>query len=148
MRLKDKVALVTGASGGLGAGICEAFAREGAHCIAVYHSDKKGGEDTAARVRELGREALAVQADIGDEAQVREMVQAADRTFGRLDILAANAGYGLAKPLLLHQRMPKEPQVFGTLRMQVQMLAAKGLCHIGLAGLQGLNGLANRWVRI
>ena len=54
---------------------------------------------------------------------------------------------GLAEPLLLHEREPKEPQVFDTRRMQGQMLAAQGLCNIGFAGLQGLNSLADGGVR-
>ncbi len=101
MRLKDKVALVTGASGGLGQGICEEFAREGADCIVVYHRDKAEGENTARKVQELGRRAELVQADTGNELQVKAMIGAAERAFGRLDIVVANAGIGGgSKPLL------------------------------------------------
>lgn len=100
MRLKDKVALVTGASGGLGAAICEAFAQEGAHCLVVFRSDKQEAEKTAAKVRALGCRAEIHGADISDEVQVQEMVAAAEKTFGRLDVIVANAGIGIAKPLL------------------------------------------------
>ena len=100
MRLKDKVALVTGSSGGLGTGICRAFAAEGADCVVNYHSDRAGGQETADLVERLGRRSLLVQADISREDQVQAMVDAALERFGRLDVVVANAGYGLAKPLL------------------------------------------------
>jgi 3-oxoacyl-[acyl-carrier protein] reductase len=100
MRLKDKVALVTGASGGLGGAICEAFAQEGAHCLVVFRSDREEAEKTAAKVRALGGRAEIHGADVSDEAQVQEMVAATEKTFGRLDIVVANAGLGMAKPLL------------------------------------------------
>ncbi len=100
VRLKDKVALVTGASGGLGAGICQAFAREGANCLVAYHTDREEAEKTAAKVKSFGRKSALVQADVGDEKQVKEMVSTTVEMFGRIDILVANAGYGLVKPLL------------------------------------------------
>ena len=57
MRLKNKIALITGASGGLGAAICREFSIEGADCIVVYNSDKKEAENTAKEVRKNGRQA-------------------------------------------------------------------------------------------
>jgi NAD(P)-dependent dehydrogenase (short-subunit alcohol dehydrogenase family) len=100
MQLENRVALVTGASGGLGAGICEAFAREGADCMVAYRSDPAEAERTAAKVRAAGRRAETVAADIGDEASVLAMLAAVERTFGRLDILVANAGLGSGGHLL------------------------------------------------
>lgn len=100
MRLKNKRALVTGASGGLGGGICEEFAREGADCIVVYRSDQVEAENTAAKVRNLNRQAEVVQADIGDQKQIEAMFDSAEKAFGGLDIIVANAGFGTVKPLL------------------------------------------------
>ncbi len=100
MRLKNKIALVTGGSGGLGAGICAAFAREGADCVVGYHQDRDGAEATAAAVRAQGREALVCQVDTGVEADVRRMIDAALAKFSRLDIVVANAGLGRCQPLM------------------------------------------------
>ena len=100
MRLKDKIALVTGASGGLGSAMCIAFAREGADCVVVYRSDKAAGEKTTEEVRKRGRRAELVQADVGEEDEVEAMMGTVERIFGRLDILVTNAGVGVRKPLL------------------------------------------------
>ena len=100
MRLENKVALVTGASGGLGAGICLAFAREGAHAAINYHTNRDGADETAAAVDKLGRKSLVVHADISKQADVLSMVQQTVETFGQLDILVANAGFGSSKHLM------------------------------------------------
>ncbi len=101
MRLRDKVALVTGASGGLGGAICREFAAEGADCIVGYRGDAEGAERTADAVRVAGRRAEIVRADVACEADVVAAVAKAEECFGRLDIAAAVAGIGGAlKPLL------------------------------------------------
>ncbi len=100
MRLKDKVALVTGASGGLGAGICEAFANEGADCVVVYRSDQAEAEKTASKVKHFGRRAEVLRADVSDENQVKQLFESTQDSFGRLDVLVANAGIGVSRPLL------------------------------------------------
>ena len=103
MRLKDKVAVVTGASGGLGAGICEAFAAEGADCVVVYRSDRAEAEKTASKVTGLGRRAEVLRTDVSDENQVKRLFAATQDRFGRLDILVANAGIrGLQTPARFH----------------------------------------------
>ena len=101
MRLRDKVALVTGASGGLGGAICREYAREGADCVVVYRSDRAGAEATAEAVQSAGRRSLVVQADVSEESQVEATVDACRQHFGRLDVAVAVAGIGgRLQPLL------------------------------------------------
>jgi 3-oxoacyl-[acyl-carrier protein] reductase len=98
-RLAGKVALVTGGSRGLGRGIAEGFAAEGAKVIINYVKDSAAAEAVAASAEEHGSEGLAVQADIGDEQAVRRMVDAGVAKFGKIDILVNNAGILNAVPL-------------------------------------------------
>lgn len=91
MRLKDRVAIVTGGGGGLGEGICVCLAREGAHVV-VSDLKIEAAEKVAARVKSLGGKAMAVQTDVRRADSCQEMVAFAIREMGRLDILVANAG--------------------------------------------------------
>ena len=94
IRLDGKQSLVTGASSGIGQGIAVALASSGADVAINYRSNPEGAEETARRVRETGRRALIVQADVGDQSQVAEMFRQFDAEFGSIDILVANAGHG------------------------------------------------------
>lgn len=100
MRLENKTALITGASGGIGAGIAEGFAREGADCAIGYFTDEPGSSRTVARVESFGRRATAIRVDVREQAQVRAMFETAEMTLGPLDIVVSNAGFGTGKPLL------------------------------------------------
>ncbi|HEY0918978.1 SDR family NAD(P)-dependent oxidoreductase [Devosia sp.] len=93
-RLTGKVALVTGASRGIGRQICIELAAEGARLAAVGGRDLVGAEATAAEVEAVGGQALALQADIRDEGSVEKMVAATVKRFGGVDILVNNAGGG------------------------------------------------------
>ena len=97
MRFEGKVALVTGASNGIGRGIAEAFARDGADVVINYRQDRAGAESTADAVRAAGRTPLIVRADVGDEAEVLAMFEQVDAAFPRLDFLVNNAGMGLSE---------------------------------------------------
>ena len=89
MRLKGKVAIVTGAASGFGAGIARRFAEEGAKVV-VADLNAKGAERVAA---EIGEAAIPVTTDVSIRAEVDEMVYAAKSAFGRIDIMVNNAGY-------------------------------------------------------
>ncbi|MFH1931501.1 MAG: SDR family oxidoreductase [Pseudomonadota bacterium] len=91
-RLKDKVAIVTGASKGLGKGIAEAFAREGANVTITGLTDMAGLDDTCENVVAQGRETLKLQIDLSRLDEIDRMVKATVEKFGRVDILVNNAG--------------------------------------------------------
>lgn len=99
MRLRDKVAIVTGSGQGIGEGIALAYAREGARVVVAELKEHRA-ERTAVRIREGGGEAIGVAVDVGIRADVERMVAAAAERFGRLDILVNNAqGYAPHTPL-------------------------------------------------
>ena len=91
MRLAEKVCLITGAGGGMGRVAARRFAEEGARIVAVDF-DGPAVDDTAAQVGAAGGTAIAVRADVSDEADARRMVDAAIDAFGRLDVIYNNAG--------------------------------------------------------
>ncbi|HEU5074959.1 MAG TPA: SDR family NAD(P)-dependent oxidoreductase, partial [Polyangiaceae bacterium] len=90
-RLKDKVALITGADSGIGRAVALAFAREGADVAIGYLENHDDAEETARVVQSAGREALKVSADIGSEVEAKRLVEQAVARFGRIDILVNNA---------------------------------------------------------
>lgn len=100
IRLKDKTALVTGSSKGIGAGIAIGLAREGADVVVNYHSDKPGAEKTAQRIEKSGRKAIVVGADVGTSEGCHRLVEKGIAHFGKIDILINNAGIALWKPFL------------------------------------------------
>lgn len=101
MQLKDKVAIITGASSGIGKAIAERYAAEGAHVAVNYRPGGQKDMDAAtAEAATFGPMALAVSADISKRADVERMVQEVVAKFGRLDIAVNNAGIEIKKPFL------------------------------------------------
>jgi NADP-dependent 3-hydroxy acid dehydrogenase YdfG len=95
---QDKVALVTGASAGIGRATALALAQRGAH-VAVCARRQELLAEVADKVRAIGREALVVPADVTDACQVHELVEAVMRRWGRVDMLVSNAGEYIRAPL-------------------------------------------------
>lgn len=96
-KLTGKVALVTGASKGIGAAIATALAAEGASVVVNYASSKEGAEAVVARITAGGGKAVAVRGDVSKQADAKALVDAAVQQFGRLDVLVNNSGvYGFA----------------------------------------------------
>lgn len=93
MELSGTVAIVTGGGTGVGRAVCESVARAGAHAVVVnYSRSRDDAEATAAAVQDLGAEGLPWQAHVGREDEVRAMVAATMKAFGRIDVLINNAG--------------------------------------------------------
>lgn len=92
MRLSNKVAMVTGASKGIGAAIATALGAAGARVAVNYSSDREGAERVAKAIRDNGSEAIAVAADVSKSADVARLFKEVDSAFGKLDVLVNNAG--------------------------------------------------------
>lgn len=92
MRLKDKVAIVTGGSRGIGRGIVTALAAEGAKVAVVYRGSREAAEELVTSVISSGQTAKALQCDVADLASVEATVKAVEEEFGPVDILVNNAG--------------------------------------------------------
>jgi NAD(P)-dependent dehydrogenase (short-subunit alcohol dehydrogenase family) len=91
MRLEGKVALITGAASGIGRESAVLFATEGA-CVVVADMDEKGGRQTVADIEKNGGKAVFVKTDVSQSADCRQMVEMAERSYGKLNVLFNNAG--------------------------------------------------------
>jgi NAD(P)-dependent dehydrogenase (short-subunit alcohol dehydrogenase family) len=99
MRLRDKIAIITGGGRGIGKATVEAYAREGAHVV-IADKDAQVAEDVAAGIRNKGGSAIAVQTDVTDPASVADLAGRVLRQHSRVDILVANAGINVfSEPL-------------------------------------------------
>ena len=92
MLLDHKVVLVTGGSRGIGRAVALACAREGANVIINYAGNAKAAQEVVEKITDMGRRALAVQADVSKSEDVERLVQEALDDFGRIDVLVNNAG--------------------------------------------------------
>lgn len=149
--LKDKVAIVTGASSGIGRAIALAYAREGAK-VTVSDMNQAGGEETVALVRAAGSDALFVAADVASPQDCEALVQRTVAHFGRLNIACNNAGIGgeLAPtadyPLDAWNKVigVNLSGVFHCMKYQIpQMLKAGGGAIVNMASILGAVGFAN-----
>lgn len=100
MRLKDKVAIVTGANSGIGRAIAERFAAEGAHVAVNFRTGGNHDQEVAQMVGQFPTEGMPAPADVSDRAQVERMFASIIAKFGRIDIAVNNAGTESKKPFV------------------------------------------------
>ncbi len=97
-KLKDAVALITGGDSGIGRAVAIAFAREGADVVLTCLADEQDDADaTAQHVRDAGRQAVVLTADLSEQAACERVVEATAQRFGRIDVLVSNAAYQMSK---------------------------------------------------
>jgi 3-oxoacyl-[acyl-carrier protein] reductase len=98
MTLAGRVALVTGAGTGIGRAVAERFARAGAKIVVNYRASLNPAEDLVSQIHSAGGIAIAIQADVSNDAEVHAMFARVEREFGRLDVLVNNAGWSTRVP--------------------------------------------------
>lgn len=99
-RLAGRVAIVTGASKGIGAAIARMYAEEGAKVVVNYHSSEERAKEVASEIKQAGGKCLLARADVSKTSEVKRMVSKTVGKFGRVDILVNNAGVLVAKDFL------------------------------------------------
>jgi len=148
--LKDKVALITGGSSGIGRAVALAWAREGAKVV-VSDVDRGGGEETVGQVRTAGGEAIFIAADVGKPEECEALVRGAVEKFGRLDIACNNAGIGGPQAPTADYPLDGWAQVIGInlsgvfygMKYQLQaMLENGGGAIVNMASILGAVGFA------
>lgn len=92
LRLRNKIAIITGGDSGIGKAVAIAFAKEGADIVVAYRQDNEDARSTAARIELIGQQCLLIAGDIGKPAHCKKIIQQTIDRFGKLDILVNNAG--------------------------------------------------------
>ncbi len=132
-KLEGKVAVVTGASKGIGASIAKHLADEGAAVVVNYASSKQGADRVVAEIKGKGGRAVAVQADLAKQADIKCLFAEADKAFGRLDVLVNNAGAYEFAPL--EEVTPEHFHKLFDLNVLGLILASQeAVKHFGAAG--------------
>jgi 3-oxoacyl-[acyl-carrier protein] reductase len=101
MKLEGKNAVVTGGGRGVGRAISLAFAQEGANVVVNYAGNQKAADEVVEMIKGMGRKAVAVKGDVGQEADAQKIIDTCVETFGSIHILVNNAG--ISKPAMLHK---------------------------------------------
>jgi 3-oxoacyl-[acyl-carrier protein] reductase len=137
-KLENKVALVTGASKGIGAGIAKALAAAGAAVVVNYASDRPGADAVVKEITEANGRAISAQASVSNSADVARMFADATRAFGTLDILVNNAGVYITMPLeaLTEEEFYRE---FSTNVLGPMLVIRESLKHFGPTGGSVIN---------
>jgi NAD(P)-dependent dehydrogenase (short-subunit alcohol dehydrogenase family) len=151
MRLKGKVALITGASSGMGRSAAILFAREGAKVIVNYAHSPEKANAVVDFIKKYGGEATAIGADISKEEDVVKLVEKAVAKYGKIDILYNNAGIELQKPLILTSETEWEDVLNTNLKgiflcskhIIMHMIQNGGGSIINTSSVAGLAGMPN-----
>ncbi|MBN9420722.1 3-oxoacyl-[acyl-carrier-protein] reductase [bacterium SCN 62-11] len=148
--LKDKVALITGGSSGIGLGTAEVFAREGAH-LAILGRSPDHLKTAADKLRKLGAQVLEIQADVSQEHEMKRAISQVEKEWGQLDIVFANAGInGVWAPL--EELQPEEWEqtlsinltgTYHTIRCSLPLLKKNGGSVIITSSVNGTRMFSN-----
>jgi NAD(P)-dependent dehydrogenase (short-subunit alcohol dehydrogenase family) len=130
-RLKDRVALITGADSGIGRAVAIAYAREGADVLISYLDEHEDAEETARWVRDAGRRAVTVAGDIGDRDHCTALVRRAVDELGRLDVLVNNAAFQMTHDAITRHPPDEIERIFRT-----NVLAMFWLCQAAVPHLR------------
>ena len=149
MLFKDQVALITGASSGIGRATAEAMGRQGARVGVNYCKNQVGAEQAAETIRKAGSEALVLRADVTRDADVLAMVEAVRKEWGRIDILVNNAGDLLGRHTLanmteeywdLIMALNLKSAFLCVKAVWEEMVARKSGCIVNVSSIAGRNG--------
>jgi 3-oxoacyl-[acyl-carrier protein] reductase len=149
-RLNGKVAVVTGASKGIGAGIAKALAAEGASVVVNYASSKEGAEKVVSEITKKGGKAIAVHGDVAKAGDVKKIFAETKKAYGKLDILVNNAGVFKFQSLeeITEEEFHREYNinVLGTLlstQEALKLFTDKGGSVINLGSVVSVNAMAS-----
>ena len=149
MILEGQVALITGASSGIGRATAEAMARAGARVGVNYLKNQRGAEEAVEAIRKAGGNALAIRADVTRQGEVDALVTAVRKQWGRIDVLVNNAGDLLARHTLVDMTEDYWDQIMDlnlksaflcTQAVWQEMAARKSGCIINVTSIAGRNG--------
>jgi 3-oxoacyl-[acyl-carrier protein] reductase len=132
-KLNGQVAVVTGASKGIGAGIAKQFASEGAAVVVNYGSDKEGADRVVDEIKKRGGQAIAIKGNVARRTDVEKLFAEAENAFGKVDIIVNNAGVYEFMPLeqVTEQQFHR---MFDTNVLAILLVTQEGLKHLNANG--------------
>ncbi|OAB57747.1 beta-ketoacyl-ACP reductase [Phormidium willei BDU 130791] len=133
--LNEKVAIVTGGSRGIGRATALALASEGAKVVVNYANSSTAAEEVVAEIQTMGREAIAVKADVSQEDEANALIKAATDTWGRVDVLVNNAG--ITRDTLLMRMKPADWQAVINLNLTGVFLCTRAVTKLMLKQKSG-----------